>query len=610
MYNPLRERVLVRDPELRTMQYQWCRCGELRRFIDGNGNVTEWERDERSRPTKKINANASYETYTYDQSGRRATMVDAMSRTLAYSYTVDDMLAKEDYSDSATPDVTYSYDTWFPRLTTRVDGAGTTTFTYVAYGTSTNGAGQVALINGPFSDDTQKHTYDELGRLKKLQIVDDATQTTASYSEEFTFDARSRVTTVLNNLGSTTYAFAGQSNRPSTVDYANGMQTLYDYYGPTGDHLLKQIKNLTSGTTPTVISQFDYTYGPDRSIATWKVDQGSGAKTWTFGYDGARQLTSAILHDATPTLLESNAYAYDKAGNRIQVGNGTAAPTNYDANNLNQLLSARDHGKTTFAGTVNEPATVTVNGQPAKVMSTDGGAPFHFEAVVNLDAGANTVVVQAKDGQNNTATKSYSVTTTGTQKTFEYDANGNLRYEKQPNGTVIREYRWDQQNRLVRALEGTHESVYEYDGNSRRVRIKELTSSVETKNETFIWSSATNLSSAARPSSAPSLLESRWLATRAPSSTASLSTFQYSGTHSMAGVTTHGTPSAQQSAVTMLKVSVCESCMQRSMCPTRRRKFAQSAHGFSTTFAQQRPSNIARSACWMPLPCSSRLTLM
>jgi RHS repeat-associated protein len=136
---------------------------------------------------------------------------------------------------------------------------------------------------------------------------------------------------------------------------------------------------------------------------------------------------------------------------------------------------------------VNEAATVKVNGQPAKTMSTDGGAPFRFEGVVDLDAGANTVVVEARDGNNNVSTKSYTVTTAGTTKTYEYDGNGNLRYEKQPNGTVIREYRWDQQNRLVRAIIGTHESVYEYDGESRRVRINELTSSVETKNETFVW---------------------------------------------------------------------------------------------------------------------------
>jgi RHS repeat-associated protein len=50
--------------------------------------------------------------------------------------------------------------------------------------------------------------------------------------------------------------------------------------------------------------------------------------------------------------------------------------------------------------------------------------------------------------------------------------------------------RWDQQNRLVRELHGTHESVYEYDGESHRVRIKELENSVETKNESFVWCGA------------------------------------------------------------------------------------------------------------------------
>src|SRR5262249_31685836 len=159
--------------------------------------------------------------------------------------------------------------------------------------------------------------------------------------------------------------------------------------------------------------------------------------------------------------------------NRIQVGTGTTAPTNYSVNNLNQLLSERDFGRTTFAGFTDEAATGTVNGKPAKGMSTDGGGPFKFEARVDLDAGANTVVVQAKDGRNNRATKKYSVTTTGTSQIIEYDANGKLRYEKQPNGTVIREYQWDQQNRLVKAIIGTHESDYDYDGASRRWRITE-----------------------------------------------------------------------------------------------------------------------------------------
>lgn len=487
MYNPLMQRVATQDPELRITQFQWCRCGKLRRFVDGNGNVTEWQRDEDGRVTKQINADASFETYTYDLSGRLQTNVDPMGRTTTYAYTVDDRIAKKDYSDTATPDVTYAYDAWYPRLTSQVDGTGTTTFTYHPDGTATNGAGQVALVNGPVSNDTLKFTYDELSRLKKLEIVDDATQTAASYSEEWAFDARSRVTGVQNNLGSTSYSFVGQSDRPSTVNYANGIQTLYDYFGATGDFLLKQIKNTSAGPSPTVISQFDYTYRQDRTIDTWTVDQGSGATTSTFGYDGARQLTSATRRDATQTVVESFFYKYDKAGNRIQVGTGTTAPRNFETNNLNQLLSERDHGRTTFSGFVDEPATVKVNGKPAKVTSTGGAAPYKFEVLVDLALGANTVVVEARDGNGNVATKTYSVPTTGTSKKFEYDANGNLRYEKQPNGTVIREYRWDQQNRLVRMLSGAHESVYEYDGQSRRIRITEKENGVQTKQETFIW---------------------------------------------------------------------------------------------------------------------------
>jgi YD repeat-containing protein len=490
LYNPLLERVVTQDPELRTSQFQWCRCGELKRFVDANGHVTEWERDEGRRVKKKTYADGSFETFSYDLSGRLSTTIDAMSRTVGYSYAIDDRLVKKDYSDPSTPDVTYAYDPWFPRVSTVTDGSGTTTFAYVPHGQTTNGAGQVALVNGPLANDTQRHTYDELGRLKKLEIVSDASPTVASYAEEYAFDARGRVTTVTNNLGATTYAYAGQSSRPTTVGHANGMQVQFDYFGVTSDFALKQIKNVPAGAILSVISQFDYTYEPDRRIATWTVNQGAGPKTWTFGYDEARQLTSATLRDASSAVLESNTYAYDKAGNRVQAGTGTTAPKNYEVSELNQLVSERGHGPTTFAGYVNEPARVTINGTAAKVTSTDGGAPFRFEGVVDLAAGPNTVVVEAKDGQNNVSTKTYAVTATGSSKTYEYDANGNLRYERLPNGTVVREFRWDQQNRLLRVLEGTHESVYDYDGASRRVRIKTLTSGVETKQETFVWCGA------------------------------------------------------------------------------------------------------------------------
>ena len=88
-----------------------------------------------------------------------------------------------------------------------------------------------------------------------------------------------------------------------------------------------------------MISQFDYTYRPDGAVDAWKIDQGSGATAWTFGRDGARQLTSATRRDPAQNVLESLDYRYDRADNRIQVGTGTAAPRNFEVNNLNQLLS-------------------------------------------------------------------------------------------------------------------------------------------------------------------------------------------------------------------------------------------------------------------------------
>jgi hypothetical protein len=98
-------------------------------------------------PTHSISHSGSTRSAFREQEGTwvaKQIKVDAMARTTTYAYTVDDRIAKTDNSDSATPDVTYAYDAWYPRLTSHVDGTGTTTFTYHPDAAATNGAGQVA----------------------------------------------------------------------------------------------------------------------------------------------------------------------------------------------------------------------------------------------------------------------------------------------------------------------------------------------------------------------------------------------------------------------------------------------------------------------------------
>ena len=322
----------------------------------------------------------------------------------------------------------------------------------------------------------------------------------ASYSEEYVFDARSRIKEIINHLGTFEYAYIGQSNRVDYMDYPNGMRTQYTYTDANGDHLIQQIKHLNSAATPEVISQFDYTYRQDRNIETWTtVQNGASPKQWTFDYDAALRLANAVRKDSgTQAVLEQLAYRYDKAGNRTSVTT-SSAHINYPANNLNQTTSEQGFGPTIFSGTLDEPALVTVNGKSAKVVSDGGNAPYTFEALVDLAEGDNIVTIEATDGNNNTATQSYSVIAEGVTKTLEYDLNGNLRFEKDTSGTVLREFQWDAKNRLLAIqdvlvgseVNGTKRSEFEYDGFDQRVRIVEKsyngTAWITDSDNVFIW---------------------------------------------------------------------------------------------------------------------------
>ena len=504
-HDALMRPVLERDPLGQLTQYEWCRCGDIRKIIDGNQNVTHWKRDVQGRVISKKFADDTTTDYTYyPSSGQLHKITDALSQVATRSYFVDGNLAEIDYSAANTADESFTYDPFYDRMVSMSDGIGTTHLVYHPDDGAGNGAGLIARINGPFADDSLKYSYDDLNRLKKREIVDDATYSTASYSEEYVFDARGRVEDLINNLGTFDYSYVGQSDRIDDMDYPNGMKTDYTYEGTNGDHLLRQIRHLNSAVTPGVISQFDYTYRQDRNIETWTSTQnGAVAKKWTFGYDAALRLATAIrTNTSTQAVLEQFAYGYDKAGNRTSVTTGTAN-TNYAANKLNQTTAKQGFGPTVFSGTLDEPALVTVNGQSATVMSDGGSAPYTFEALVDLAEGSNTVTIEATDGNGNTATKRYSVTTGGVQKTLvprsaattrpgakrtgPYDLNGNLRYEKDASGTVLREFQWDAKNRLVKIIDGTKESEFAYDGLDRRVRIIEKENAVVQSNETYLW---------------------------------------------------------------------------------------------------------------------------
>jgi RHS repeat-associated protein len=472
IHDALRRVTATVDPLGRTVSQQWCSCGSLDALIDAKGNATKWERDLQGRVTKETRANGSEWIYDYETTtSRLKTVTDPKDQVKTYSYFLDDNLAGGGYTNEEheTPDVSFTYDTAFNRVSTMEDGTGTTTYGYHPVGTTPPlGAGKLASVDGPLSNDTIIYAYDELGRVVNRAIN--------GVALTFVYDALGRIITENNVLGSFSYQYDGVTSRLKTVTYPNGQTTSYAYYPNNGDHHLEEIHHRRpDGAT---LSKFNYTYDAVGNILAWAQQQDSDpAKVYDLGYDRVDQLRDAVWRttDETPTVLKRYAYAYDPAGNRT-VEQIDDAPVLSVYDNMNRLTSQTPGGTMRFAGTLDEAATVTIEGAPTTVTSDN-----RFGGVAQVGAGTTQVVVKAKDYAGNERTNTYEVSVSGSSKTFTFDANGNM------TGDGTRTFEWDAENRLKAVVVGTQRTEFTYDGEYRRVRILEEQGAQTVSDKRFVW---------------------------------------------------------------------------------------------------------------------------
>jgi RHS repeat-associated protein len=229
------------------------------------------------------------------------------------------------------------------------------------------------------------------------------------------------------------------------------------------------------------VSKFDDTYDAVGNILTWRQQADADAVLWEYGYDPADQLTAAVKQstDPTPVVLKRYAYAYDPAGNRTveQIDDQPVGAT-YD--NLNRLMSQQPAGAMVVAGTVNEPATVTVQSKAAPVTSDN-----RFTTTTPVVQGTNTLTITAADPSGNTAMRQYEVDSAGAGRTFTYDANGNL------TSDGAHTFEWDARNQLGAINVGTLRSEFTYDGSQRRVQIVERDNGVVRSDTKLIWCETT-----------------------------------------------------------------------------------------------------------------------
>jgi RHS repeat-associated protein len=487
-HDALRRAVASRDPMGRTTALQWESassggCGEgscdggADKLIDPNGNAKSWEKDLQGRVTREIRVDGSAIEVTYENTTSRVKQLkDPKNQLRAYEYFLDNRLKQITYTNAVQPtaNVSLTYEPIFGWAQSMTDGTGTTTFAYHPIAVPPQlGAGRLTSIDGPLSGDTDKITlsYDELGRVVRQEINGAANVRTQG------FDSLYRLTNETNALGTFAYGYDGVTSRPKTISYpATGQATTFDYLDNLGDHRLKEIHHQRSGGV--TLSKFNYTTSAVGLITSWTQQADAAAATaYDYTYDPTDQLTAAVLKTtgATPSILKTYGYGYDKAGNRTaEAIDSTLITTAYSV--ANRLQSQQAGGALHFAGTVSEAATVTVSGQPAPM-----DAANRFAGTANVSSGANTVAVTATDPSGNARTNTYQVSVGGSAGSFTHDANGNLIADGS------RTYEWDAEDRLTAVVQGTRRSDFSFDGAGRRVRIVEKDGVTVLSDQRYLW---------------------------------------------------------------------------------------------------------------------------
>lgn len=497
-YNSLGQLSSIVDPMQQPVFYEWCLCGDIKKLIDAKGQITTWRHDIQGRVTAKISHDGATTSYQfYPRSGLLKSITlpkdqNASNPTCIMTYDKGGRIVKQDYSDPATPDITFTSYDYLNRPTAMQDGLGANTWSYHPIGQA--GGGRLNVINGPLNHDALRHSYTHFGRLQKVENVTEPVGSGSSVrqQETYTYDSLGRLATLVSNLSTSLISYlAPQSQKTSVIthqfDQVGQLTSLLNYYPDNNTVHHGRLQSIThelrigDAIFPSV-AEHHYGYDITGRITSWHWKSGLSFqqppevdRRWEMNYDAADQLQSVTSYSGdSGVMLEQWGYAYDAAGNRSYEehdGNGLTIATGA----ANRLQRRGGAGTIPIRGVVDKAATVTINGQPASVMSTAGGPPFRFSRDFAVTPGQQTFTITATDGSAppQSSTRSYSIEVPAESRRYEHDRNGNLCVIREGE-SIVRRYEWDAANRLVKIVYLDNGSTsFEYDGMDQRRIITE-----------------------------------------------------------------------------------------------------------------------------------------
>ncbi len=423
--------------------------------------------------------------YTYDDAGRRLTVINPADTVTVNTYDDDGNLTDVITTDNVSNvlvDTHFTYDALNRMLTTTEFTRTTASNTYDSVGSlisSTDAEGNTTTYthdsagrvisttkprgNEPGADPgehTWIYTYDENGNQTSVQNP-------VSYAGT-SFDALNRPVAVATWSGSTATSYDGAGNVLAVTD-PRGMVTTSTY-----DDTGRVVSHALPGEDPTL-----YAYDGDGLRTSATSPSGISVTTWTYTGDGQLKTQVDPLGNApggTPANYTTT-FGYDAAGNQSSVTNQLGRTTSYEYDALDNRIEQTDALNRVTTWEYDALNRLTAVAQPA----TGTPIPVRFSYDVHGD------VVQRTNPAGKTWAYDYnqvhqltSVTDPlARERTFNYDADGNLASWVTARGnepgataadwTVAQSFDTAGRVRSRTTPDASFDAYFEYDGEGRLV---------------------------------------------------------------------------------------------------------------------------------------------
>lgn len=456
----------------------------LTAYTNQLGTVTRYGYDVFGRALTETNAKSEVTLYSYNSAGDLLSLRDGRSKFTYWGYDAYGRVTSKT-NHSNTKVLEYKYDAR-GQLTNRWSLAKTNT--YYAY----DAVGNLTNVNYPVSPDVA-FAFDKNSRLKTMvDGVGSSSYTYADFGALLTEDGPWSDDTVTYGYTSArrrqslaialpagpawtqTYAYDSSGRLDDTTSPAGTFDYLYDTTRklqvqkltlPNSaaitngfDSLARLTKTHLRNSGGTLLNQHDYTV----NTGNQRTKQTRLAGDYLdYTYDDIGQLETAIGKETgggTNRLQERFGYSYDTGGNLARRTNNLLVQT-FTVDDLNQLNGGSRSGTLTVVGTSGATASsVTVNGSGAQRYADNTFTKDGF-TVTN---GNNAFTAIATDNYGRSATNTVTAYLPASPA-YSYDGNGNLLSDG------LRSFTYDDENQLLSVLvTNAWKSEFVYDGLFRR----------------------------------------------------------------------------------------------------------------------------------------------